>query len=133
MIHLLFVFSIILALYQILKEKFEPKPPKNALSNWELYQNDILSGVSHDERMKNMYAGKYVLEEIHTEPHRDKDGRIIIENDELFYRDCDEYGAEQAYKWVNQGKYNLTTQELLDKRKRQLEKYDKLHKLIKKV
>ena len=45
-------------------------------------------------------------------PHRDENGKIIIENSELYYDDVKQHGAYQAQQWVKQGKYNLTPDEL---------------------
>ena len=71
-----------------------------------------MKGVPIEQRMKNLENGKYKLVEKYPEPHRDEHGKIIIENNLLFKEDKRKYGIEQTYKWVKQGKYNLTPEEL---------------------
>lgn len=56
------------------------------------------------------------------EPHRDpSSGKIIIENNDLYYKDVSTYGAYQAQQWVQAGKYNLSPAELEKERLRQEE------------
>ena len=95
--------------YQLIKESFEPTIPAENWANKELYHQDIMNGMSVEERMKNVKNGRYKLVENHSEPHRDpKSGKIIIENNLLYKSDLQQYGAVQTMKWVKQGKYNLT-------------------------
>ena len=98
--------------YQIIKEAFEPTIPAENWSNKELYYKDLMSDMSDKERMKNVRNGKYILNEPYQEPHRTKDGKIFIENSKLYNEDIKKYGVHQTYKWVRQGKYNLTPAEL---------------------
>ena len=77
-----------------------------------------MNGISEKEFARNLANGKYKLTETYPEPHRMEDGRIIIE---LYKEDCNKYGVPQAHKWMRQGKYNLTSEEL----KKQKEKFDK--------
>lgn len=101
----------------LMKEKIghsleKPIPAEN-WANKELYYQDMMNGVSAKERMKNLEKGKYKLvEPPHLEPHRGADGRIVIENSLLYKEDLKKYGTVQTYKWVEQGKYNLTPEEL---------------------
>ena len=55
----------------------------------------------------------------HPEPHRDpKTGKIVIENGLLYRKDLMEYGACQTMQWVEQGKYNLSPEELAKEEER---------------
>jgi hypothetical protein len=103
----LFIASTAYTLYQIAKEKLEPTIPAEKWANKDLYYKDMMNGVSAEQRMKNVRNGKYILNVNHPEPHRNKDGKIIIENNSLFKEDLNKYGAYQTYKWADQGKYNL--------------------------
>ena len=63
------------------------------------------------------------------EPHRDPvDGKIVIENCKLYEEDLFNYGAVQVGKWIKQGKYNLTPEELKKEQERIKKKYDDLCK-----
>ena len=99
------------------KEKIDtsmtPSIPAENWANKELYDKDRASGMSVDERMRNVRKGKYRLVIQYAEPHRDPESnKVIIENDELYKDDIRQYGAYQAHKWVQQGKYNLNKDEL---------------------
>ena len=125
----LFIASLIGSLYQSIKEAFEPKIPEENWANKELYHRDLMNGVSADQRMKNVKNGKYKLTEVYPEPHRDVDGKIIIENSKLYYDDLLKHGSVQTMKWVNQGKYNLTPEEFKKEEERIRQKYEYLYKL----
>ena len=125
----LFIASLIGSCYQIIKEAFEPTIPSENWANKELYYQDLMSGVSVEQRMKNVKNGKYKLTEAYPEPHKDSDGKIIIENCLLYNEDLKKYGAVQTYKWVRQGKYNLTPEELEEENKRIEEHFKKLYSL----
>ena len=71
--------------------------------------------------------------ENYSEPHRDKNGKIIIENNLLYKSDLKEYGAVQTMKWAKQGKYNLTPEELEKEHKRLDAEYKKLYELSRKT
>ena len=111
MFDLLFIASIFGTCVQAIKEAKEPVIPAENWANKELYHKDMMNGVSVEERMKNLKNGKYKFTEVYPEPHRDFDGRIIIENCKLYEDDLRKHGAVQTYKWVEQGKYNLTPEE----------------------
>ena len=117
----LFIASLIGTIYQAIKEAMQPTIPAENWSNKELIHKDRMSGISEKEFARNLANGKYKLTETYPEPHRMEDGRIIIENYELYKEDCNKYGVPQAHKWMRQGKYNLTSEEL----KKQKEKFDK--------
>ena len=120
--------------YQLIKEAIEPTIPAENWANKELYHKDIMSGMSVEERMKNVKNGRYKLVENYPEPHRNpKNGKIIIENNLLYKNDLKEYGAVQTQKWVKQGKYNLTPEELEKEHKRLDEEYKKLYELSRKT
>lgn len=107
-----FIASLIGSCVQAIKEITQPKIPLENWANKELYHKDIINDVPIGQRMKNLENGKYKSVKTYPEPHRDKDGRIIIENSKLYYDDVRKYGAYQSQKWVEQGKYNLTEKEL---------------------
>lgn len=66
----------------------------------------------------------------HPMPHRDpKTGKIVIENCKLYYSDVSQYGAWQAQKWAEKGKYNLEPEELEKERKRLEAEYKELCRL----
>lgn len=123
----LFIVSLIGSCYQAIKESLEPVIPAENWANKELYHQDLMNGVSSEQRMKNVENGKYKLVENYPEPHRNKNGQINIENSQLYYNDVSNYGAYQAHKWAEQGKYNLTPEELEKEQKRIQEKYKKLY------
>lgn len=126
----LFIASIIGSCYQAIKEFFEPTVPAENWANKELYHKDLMSGVSVEQRMKNLKNGKYKLTEAYPEPHRDPvDGKIVIENCTLYNDDLFKYGAVQTMKWVKQGKYNLTPEELKKERERHKKKMEHLYNL----
>lgn len=123
----LFVASLICTCCQAIKEACEPTIPAENWANKELYHKDLMAGISVEQRMKNVKNGKYKLTGTYPEPHRDpKDGKIVIENYELYKEDVKNHGAYQAYKWMYQGKYNLTPEEL----KKQEEEFKKKMKYL---
>ena len=126
----LFIASLIGTLFQGVKEKLEPTIPAENWANKELYHQDIMNGVSVEQRMKNLKNGKYKLMHAYPEPHRDAvSGKIIIENGSLYREDVKNYGAYQTQQWVKQGKYNLTPEELEKERERIKKRYEYLYKL----
>ena len=130
MFGLLGLVSILSTGYQLIKEACEPTIPAENWANKELYHQDLMNGVSVEQRMKNVKNGKYKLVENYPEPHRDKNGKIIIENSKLYKEDLMKYGAVQAQKWVKQGKYNLSPEELEKERERIKKEMEKLYNLI---
>ena len=117
----LFIASLIGTAVQMFKEACQPTIPAENWANKELIHKDRMAGISEKEFARNLANGKYKVTETYPEPHRMEDGRIIIENYELYKEDCRKYGVPQAHKWMRQGKYNLTPEEL----KKQKEKFDK--------
>lgn len=126
----LFAVSIVGTCVQAIKEAFEPTIPAENWANKELYHKDMMNGVSVEQRMKNVKNGKYKMTETYPEPHRDPvDGKIVIENCTLYNEDVIKYGAYQAMKWVEQGKYNLTPEEFKKEEERIKKKYEYLYSL----
>ena len=69
-----------------------------------------------------------IVKEEHPIPHRDAvSGKIIIENCKLYYEDIDKYGAVQSRKWVREGRYNLSPEELEKEKERIKAKYQRLY------
>lgn len=130
MLHGLFIASLIGTCVQVIKEVCEPTIPAENWTNKELIHKDRMSGISEKEFSNNLANGKYKLVENHPEPHRDKDGKIIIENCLLYDKDLKEHGAVQTMKWVKQGKYNLTSEELRKEEERIKKKFDYLYSLL---
>lgn len=126
----LFILSLIGTCVQLFKEKTEPTIPAENWGNKELYHQDLMNGVPVKQRMKNLENGKYILKETYPEPHRDTDGKIIIENNLLYKEDLRKYGAVQTQKWVKQGKYNLTPEELKKEHERLKKEWEHLCGLL---
>ena len=130
MFDLLFIASIAGSAVQAIKEACTATIPTENWANKELYHKDIMDGVPVEQRMKNLKNGKYKMTETYPEPHRDSvSGKIIIENSQLYHEDVLNYGAYQAQKWVKQGKYNLTPEELKKEKERIEAKYERLFSL----
>lgn len=124
------LFSIIGAGFQLIKEACEPTIPAENWANKELINKDRMSGISEREFSRNLANGKYKLTETYPEPHRDANGKIIIENCRLYNEDVKNYGAVQAQTWVKQGKYNLTPEDLEKEREYYEEKWKKLYEML---
>ena len=118
MFGLLFAVSAVVTVAELVKEANTKPVPAENWGNMDLYYKDINDGVPMKQVMKNLENGKYKLKEKYPEPHRDKDGKIIIENCKLFDEDMAKYGTIQTYKWVDQGKYNLEGEALERERQR---------------
>lgn len=125
----LFIASLFGSFVELIKERNEPIVPAENWTNKELYDKDIMDGVPIEQCLKNLNNGKYKLTEAHPEPHRDKDGKIIIENCKLYYEDIDKYGAYKTYQWAEKGRYNLSSEELKKEKERIKRHYDDLCKL----
>lgn len=125
----LFIASLIGTCVQLVKESLEKPIPAENWANKELYHEDLVNGVSIEQRMKNLKNGRYKLVEQYPEPHRDSNGKIIIENNLLYKQDLLKYGGAQTMKWVKQGKYNLTPEELEKEHKRIKKEIEELCKL----
>lgn len=116
--HLLAIVSIICVVIGLIKEACTPTLTAEHWANKELEHKDRMSGMSEKEILKNAQKGRYYIPkevlQAYPVPHREPDGRhrIIIENCELHKADVAQYGAYQAQKWVEQGKYNLNEAEL---------------------
>ena len=130
MLHGLFIASLIGTFVQAIKEHYEPTIPAENWANKDLYYEDMMDGVSIEQRMKNLKNGKYKLTETYPEPHRNPvSGKIVIENCKLYREDVKIYGAVQAQKWVKQGRYNLTPEELEKEEERIKKEFERLYNL----
>lgn len=70
-----------------------------------------------------------IEKETYPEPHRDPEsGKIVIENCKLYYEDMNKYGVCQARKWIGQGRYNLSKEDLEKEKARINAEYDKICK-----
>ena len=98
MFDFLFAMSIVDSVVELAEEASAPTIPAENWANKELYHEDIINGVSAEQRMKNLKNGKYKSVETYLEPHRDINGKIIIENNLLYNEDLEKYGAVQTMK-----------------------------------
>lgn len=127
---LLGIAAIAYTCYQGIKEAFEPVVPVENWANKELYHQDMMNGVPIEKRMKYLKQGRYRLTETHPEPHRDpKTGKIVIENCKLHDQDLRDYGAYMVHKWAEEGRYNLTPEELEKERERIHKEFEELYRL----
>lgn len=95
------------------EETFEAAIPAENWENKDLYHKDLMSGMSSKEQMRNVKNGRYKYVVQYEAPHKDlKTNKIIIENTDLYREDIKNFSAYDAYKWAEQGKYNLNPQEL---------------------
>ena len=130
MFDLLFALSIVGTAVQVIKEARSKPIPAEDWANKELYHKDIMDGVSIEQRMKNLENGKYRMVNTYPKPHRDPvSGKIVIENSRLYHEDVMKYGAYQAHKWLEQGKYNLEPEELRKEEERIKAKHKYLYNL----
>lgn len=129
----LFIVSLVGNCVEILKDKFAKPVPEENWANKKLYYKDMLDGIPIEQRLKNLENGRYRLaneeKQNYPEPHRAKDGRILIENCCLYEEDVKNYGAYQANQWMKQGKYNLPPEELEKEKERYREHFKKLYGL----
>lgn len=125
----LFAASVIGTLAQVIKEAREPVIPAENWANKELIHKDRMRNISEKEFSRNLANGKYKMNEVYPEPHRDANGKIIIENSLLYEEDSNKYGAYQAYQWMLKGKYNLTPEELKKEHERIRKKREYLYSL----
>lgn len=124
MFDLLFAVSIIGTAVQLIKDACTPTVPAENWANKNLYYEDMVNGVSAEQRMKNVKNGRYKIANTHPEPHRDPvSGKIVIENCKLYHEDANKYGVYKAQQWAEQGKYNLTPEELKKEHERINTKY----------
>lgn len=107
MFHGLFIVSLFITVGQMIKESCEPVIPAENWANKELIRKDQMNGISNKEFERNLANGKYKLTVGYQEPHRDKNGKIRVENYKLYHEDSLRYGSVQAQKWMKQGRYNL--------------------------
>lgn len=134
MLNGLFIASLISNCIGEIKRAFEPTITAEDRANEEQITKDIIKGVPYEQIRKDIRNGKYRLaepqvKEDYPEPHRDPvNGKIIIENCELYYQDMMNYNGYQVMEWAKQGKYNLTPEELEIERKKYKERQEFLSK-----
>ena len=134
----LFVVSLVGSIVQTIKESVEPEIPAENWANKKLYYEDLVSGVSAEQRLKNVKNGKYRIAKVqdtnkYPESHRDAmTGKIIIDNFELYKNDVYKYDVTQVTKWMEQGKYNLTPEEIKKREGKINKKFEKLYELVNK-
>lgn len=126
----LFIASLIGTVVQMFKESSQPVIPAENWMNKELIHQDKMNGISEKEFSRNLANGKYKSTETYPEPHRDLNGKIIIENCKLYKEDVKKYGAYQAHKWMRQGKYNLTPEEVKKEEERFKKEMERLYSLL---
>lgn len=126
----LFIASLVGTVCQWFKEATEPIIPAENWGNKKLINEDRAKGISEREFAKNLKNGKYIVTETYPEPHRMEDGRIIIENYELYREDCRKHGVPQAHEWMRQGKYNLSPEEVKEREEDFKKRMEYLHSLL---
>lgn len=125
------VIGLVIAAHETIKEKCRPTIQAENWANKDLYYEDMTKGVSPKQLTKNLANGKYKIDEVYPEPHRDSQtGKIVIENDKLYKEDVTNYGAYQAHKWMYQGKYNLTPEELKKRQEEIKKEWEYLYSLL---
>lgn len=121
----LFIVSHIATVVQLIKEAAQPVIPAENWANKELIHQDRMRGITQKEFKENLANGRYKLIENYPKPHKNKNGQIIIENCRLYKEDCRKYNAVQVMKWVKEGKYNLTQEELRKEKERLNKKHNR--------
>ncbi len=129
MLNVLTFWVGVLTINDTTREYRENKVVHNPISDFDAYRQDVLAGMHHEQRMKKADAGLYEKKN-YPEPHRYIDGSILIENCELYNQDKSIYGAAQAFRWAQQGKYNLKPEELEMEHQRINDEYEKLYRLV---
>ena len=121
------IISFIGTIVQIIKEESAKEIPSEYWKNQDLISKDISSGISSKKIRRNLANGKYKMDMQYAEPHKDKNGKVIIENCEQYDKDMKTYGITQTMMWVRQGKYNLTPEELRKEDERIKKKLESLY------
>ena len=57
-----------------------------------------MSGISEKEFSRNLANGKYKMTVTYPEPHRDTEGKIYIENGQLYDEELRKYDAYAVFK-----------------------------------
>lgn len=129
----LFLTALIINCVDGIKMALKPTITAEQRANKKLLDQDIISGVPYEQIKNNIRNGKYRLTETQSkeeypEPHRDKDGKIVIENCALYNKDLMEYSGHQVMEWAKQGKYNLLEEDLKKEREKYKEHQEALSK-----
>ena len=112
------LFCVIGAIVESIREKREPEIPAENWANKDLKYQDIINGVPMDQIIKYAREGRYIVKEKYPEPHRDENGRIVIENCLLYDKDCKIYSPQMIHKMAERGRYNLDPEALAREIKR---------------
>ena len=126
----LFVCGLIGSCIGAIKENNKSEIPAENWANKELYHKDIMDGVPTEQIMRNVRNGKYKEIKKYPKPPKTSDGRNIIQNSRLYNEDMKNYSAYQVQKWVEQGKYNLSPEELKKEQEYWEKKMDYLYSLL---
>lgn len=127
MLNGLFVVSMISTVVELIAERFVKVVPAENWANKDLWNEDMAKGIPIEQRMKNLENGKYKQTAVYSKPHRDSNGKVIIENGQLYYNDISKHDPLQVQKWVEQGKYNLMSEQLKKEEQRIADKYKRLY------
>ena len=89
------IFAILYMLFGGIIEKCEPSIPAENWANKELMHQDLMNGVSAEQRLRYAKQGRYYIPKSVTEaypnPHRDEKGKIIdVIAGTAFICDCSE-------------------------------------------
>lgn len=129
MLNGLAIAAFLSALEDVFKEKFTQPIPAENWANRELYNKDLMAGMSAEQLMKNVKNGKYKgeVEEVvrYPKPHKNAQGQVVIENFKLYNEDVKNHDPYQVGQWVRQGKYNLEPEEFERVQKEFAEEYRK--------
>ena len=104
MFNLFLVVSIIFAIIELIKEKFEPVTPPNTRFDWDAYWNDVKNGISTTEQIKKRERGGYLT----TTPKQSEWWELPIDtivDVNRYQRDKDTYGDYVAEMWRKNGSY----------------------------
>lgn len=128
---LFIVIALVIAALETIKEVCHSTIPAENWANKKMYYEDMSHGVSPEQLTKNLANGKYKIDKVYQEPHRNaQTGKIIIENDKLYKEDVKMYGVSKARELMYKGKYNLEPAEL-KKRQEEIDKeWERLYSLL---
>ena len=126
----LFITSLIGTVVGLVKEGFETTIPAENWADKKTLQKDIDNGVSPKEQIERAKNGRYKATKDNDKAHRDAFGKVVIENSDLYYDDMMNYDAMLVREWMEQGKYNLTKEELEKQKKEIEESFERLYSYI---
>ena len=127
MFDLLMFISAFTTIKDMIKEHKEEKLSTACMSDFRKYRDDVLNGVSQEQRTDKMCAGIY--QRNIQSPHKDINHNIIVDDSQAFENDKAIYGSV-AYEWAREGKYNLSDEAMITEKQRIDDKYSLLYSLI---